>query len=233
MITNRQSQMTEGFSLTRYIDKVDHVETIPASGRVVRTVGVLIESAGPRASVGEVCEIVSGSGAAPLPVQVVGFREGIVLSVPLGDTAGVRPGDRVVARSGAVSVGVGQGLLGRVIDALGRPLDGAPLRVEQKYPLHPAALNPMARDPVVAPLGTGVRAMDALLTCGRGQRIGLFGGSGVGKSTLLGMLTRGTAADVIVVGLIGERGREVRSFIEHDLGPEGMRRAAVVVSTSD
>ena len=227
------SPTPESFSLTRYIDKVEHVETIPASGRVVRVVGLLIESAGPRASVGEVCEIVGGSGTAPLPVQVVGFREGIVLSVPLGDTAGVRPGDRVVARSGAVSVGVGQGLLGRVVDALGRPLDGAPLRLEQKYPLHPAPLNPMARDPVVAPLATGVRTIDALLTCGRGQRVGLFGGSGVGKSTLLGMLTRGTTADVTVLALVGERGREVRGFIDHDLGPEGMKRSVLVVSTSD
>jgi FliI/YscN family ATPase len=119
------------------------------------------------------------------------------------------------------------------VDALGRPLDGLPLRTDARYPLFPAPLNPMDRDPVVAPLGTGVRALDALLTCGRGQRIGLFGGSGVGKSTLLGMITRGTAADVIVLALVGERGREVRSFIEHDLGPDGMRKAVVVVSTSD
>jgi len=166
-------------------------------------------------------------------VQVVGFREGTLLTVPLGDTAGVRPGDRIVARTGAVSVGVGPALLGRVVDALGKPLDGLPLRTDIRYPLFPAPLNPMERDPVIAPLGTGVRAIDAMLTCGRGQRIGLFGGSGVGKSTLLGMITRGTAADVIVMALVGERGREVRSFIDHDLGPEGMRKAVVVVSTSD
>lgn len=222
------------FSLAHYIAKVDQVDTTPPAGRVVRTVGLLIESTGPRASVGEICEVISGAAdAPPLPVQVVGFREGTLLTVPLGDTAGVRPGDRIVARTGAVSVGVGPALLGRVVDALGRPLDGLPLRTDTRYPLFPAPLNPMDRDPVIAPLGTGVRAMDAMLTCGRGQRIGLFGGSGVGKSTLLGMITRGTAADVIVMALVGERGREVRSFIDHDLGPEGMRKAVVVVSTSD
>jgi FliI/YscN family ATPase len=129
---------------------------------------------------------------------------------------------------------VGEAMLGRVIDALGRPLDGGPpIRATEHYPLHPPSLNPMARDPVAEPLGTGVRAMDGLLTVGRGQRIGLFGGSGVGKSTLMGMLTRGTAADVVVMALVGERGREVRGFIEHDLGPEGLQRSVVVVSTSD
>src|SRR5690606_8788803 len=142
--------------------------------------------------------------------------------------------DRITARSGALTVPVGASMLGRVIDALGRPLDGGgPLEPEGAYPLYPPPMNPMARDPVIDPLPTGVRAIDALLTCGRGQRVGLFGGSGVGKSTRMGMLTRGTAADVVVVALVGERGREVRGFIEHDLGPEGMRRAVVVVSTSD
>jgi len=223
-----------GFSLDPYIERLARVDTTPAYGRVVRTVGLLIESSGPRVSVGTMCEVLSDDGSAPLPVQVVGFRDTTVLSVPLGDTVGVRPGNRLVARSGALTAPVGSGLLGRVIDALGRPLDGAgTLRVDHRYPLFPPPLNPMDRDPVVAPLPTGVRAIDALLTCGRGQRVGLFGGSGVGKSTLLGMLTRGTAADIVVLALVGERGREVRSFIEHDLGPEGLRRAVVVVSTSD
>jgi FliI/YscN family ATPase len=129
---------------------------------------------------------------------------------------------------------VGHGLLGRVIDGLGRPLDGAgPLEVSDDYPLHPPPLNPLDRDPIVAPLATGVRSVDALLTCGRGQRIGVFGGSGVGKSTLLGMMARGTAADISVIALVGERGREVRGFLEHDLGEQGLRRSVVIVSTSD
>jgi FliI/YscN family ATPase len=222
------------FSLGPYLDRLQRIDPIPAGGRVVRTVGLLIESSGPRVSVGAMCDVISDNGGRRLPVQVVGFREGIVLAIPLGDTVGVGPGDRVVARADGLSVPVGRGLLGRVVDALGNPIDGrGAIAVEDSYPAQPPPLNPMSRDPIAQALGTGVRTMDALLTCGRGQRIGLFGGSGVGKSTLLGMLTRGTAADVIVLGLVGERGREVRSFIEHDLGPEGMRRAVVVVSTSD
>jgi flagellum-specific ATP synthase len=226
--------MSEGFSLAHYIERVPHIDTTPPYGRVVRTVGLLIESTGPRVSVGSMCQVLGEAGTTPLPVQVVGFRDAIVLSVPLGDTVGVRAGDRIVARAGALAVGVGEAMLGRVIDALGRPLDGgAPIRTAQEYPLYPPPLNPMARDPVSDVLPTGVRAIDAMLTCGRGQRIGLFGGSGVGKSTLMGMLTRGTAADVVVMALVGERGREVRSFIEHDLGEEGLKRSVVVVSTSD
>jgi FliI/YscN family ATPase len=154
--------------------------------------------------------------------------------VPLGGTSGIRPGDRIVARGSAASVPVGPALLGRVIDAFGRPIDSlGPLRAMTAASLHPPPVNPLARDPVAAPLATGVRAIDAVLTCGRGQRVGLFGGSGVGKSTLLGMMTRGTAADVIVLALVGERGREVRTFLEHDLGAEGLARSVVVVSTSD
>ena len=224
----------DSFSLARYLQQIDRIDTMPPSGRVVRTVGLLIESQGPRVSVGATCDVIGRNGSSSLTVQVVGFRDGIVLAVPLGDTVGVQPGDRIVARGRALDIGVGPGLLGRVIDALGQPLDGlGPVATTNRYPIHPPPLNPMDRDPVVAPLPSGVRAIDTLLTCGRGQRIGLFGGSGVGKSTLLGMLTRGTAADVIVVALVGERGREVRGFIEHDLGVEGLRRSVVVASTSD
>ncbi|MGE0316126.1 MAG: FliI/YscN family ATPase [Vicinamibacterales bacterium] len=221
------------FSLDSYIARVPQVDTMPPVGRVIRTVGLVIESLGPRAPIGTMCDV-AGAGGRRLPAQVVGFRDGVVLSVPLGDTTGVCPGDRLIARAGGQAVPIGPGLLGRVIDALGTPIDDhGPMRCDERYPLFPPPLNPMARDPVAQPLSTGVRAIDALLTCGRGQRVGLFGGSGVGKSTLLSMLTRGTAADVIVLGLVGERGREVRGFIEHDLGPEGLRRSVVVVSTSD
>jgi len=225
--------LDSGFPLDSYFARVARVETAPVMGQVVRAVGLLVESVGPAASLGEICEVRTERGV-PLPVEVVGFRDGRLLSVPLGDTTGIRPGDRIVSCGTALTVPVGDALLGRVIDGLGRPLDGlGPLATTDVASLRPTALNPMAREPIALPLGTGVRAIDALLTCGRGQRIGVFGGSGVGKSTLLGMMARGTEAEVVVLALVGERGREVRSFIEHDLGPHGLARSVVVVSTSD
>jgi FliI/YscN family ATPase len=222
----------ERISLDHYHHAVGRIDTMPLRGRVSRVTGLLIESAGPRAQLGDICEVLTTSGE-PLPVQVIGFRENTLLTVPLGELTGIRPGDQIVLRSGAVSVGAGPELLGRVVDALGHPLDDAPLHYSDRVPMFPAPMNPMLRESVTAPLATGVRAIDGLLTCGRGQRLGLFGGSGVGKSTLLGMMTRGTAADVIVLALVGERGREVRGFLDHDLGPAGRERSVVVVSTSD
>lgn len=225
--------MAREFSLSRQRELIRRTESMPLAGRVKRTIGLVVESSGPRARLGEVCEL-RRDGAPPLPMEVVGFKDGLVLTVPLGPTAGIQPGDVIVARGGVATVPVGDALLGRVVDGLGRPIDGlGPVPATADYPLHPPPLNPLDRDPIVTPIGSGVRAIDGLLTAGRGQRIGLFGGSGVGKSTLLGMMARGTAADVIVIGLVGERGREVRSFLEHDLGPEGLRRAVVVASTSD
>ena len=221
-------------TLGAYTRRLRESDPAPIYGHVTRVVGLVVESKGPRARVGDVCELRRADGGSVLPVEVVGFRDGRLMSVPLGDTAGIRPGDRVVVRGGVLSLPAGDGLLGRVIDGLGRPLDGlGPLNVTERAPLRPAAMNPLDRDPIVAPIGTGVRAIDGLLTCGRGQRVGLFGGSGVGKSTLLGMMARGTAADVVVLALVGERGREVRSFLEHDLGAVGLAKSIVVVSTSD
>jgi FliI/YscN family ATPase len=220
-------------SLARYLNAVDAADPMPLTGRVVRSVGLLVESRGPRAQVGELCELHQASGR-KLMLEVVGFRDGFLQSVPLGTTAGIRPGDVLVARGGSARIPVGPELLGRVLDGLGQPLDGlGPVRGETSAPLYPPPMNPLARDPIVTPMGTGVRAIDSLMTCGRGQRLGLFGGSGVGKSTLLGMMARGTSADIAVIALVGERGREVRSFLEHDLGPEGLKRAVVIVSTSD
>jgi flagellum-specific ATP synthase len=224
----------DGFSLAPYLDAVRTADLTPPSGRVVRVVGLLVESDGPRASVGDVCEIIGAGGEPPLIVEVVGFRDGRLLSVPLGGTAGIRSGSRIVARGGLATLPADTSLLGRVIDPFGRPLDGlGPVRASTRVPLQRPPINPLARGPIAEPLATGVRALDAILTCGRGQRVGLFGGSGVGKSTLLGMMARGTTADVTVLALVGERGREVRSFIEHDLGPEGLARSVVIVSTSD
>ena len=225
---------SSGFSLGRYHDQVAAADPLPMVGQVVRTVGLLVESKGPRVRVGELCELASHDGAPPLMLEVVGFRDNLLQSVPLGSTSGIRPGDLIVSRGRPAAVPVGDALLGRVVDGLCRPLDDlGPLGTSEVGALHPEPLNPLARKPIDVPMGTGVRAIDALLTLGRGQRVGLFGGSGVGKSTLLGMMARGTAADVAVIALVGERGREVRSFLEHDLGPEGRRRSVVVVSTSD
>lgn len=219
--------------LAPYLEHVKRAETAPIAGHVVRVVGLVVESIGPPARVGDVCELRDAEGRR-LPMEVVGFRDGRLLSVPLGDTTGIRPGDRVVVRSAGSSMPVGRALLGRVVDGMGTPIDGkGPLTTSGRAPLKPEALNPLAREPITTPISTGVRAIDGLLTCGRGQRIGLFGGSGVGKSTLLGMMARGTEADVVVLALVGERGREVRSFLEHDLGPGGLERSVVVVSTSD
>lgn len=224
----------EPLSLSRYFDRLAQVETLPVTGAVVRTVGLLVESQGPPARIGDLCLLESGDGEPAVPLEVVGFREGRLLAVPLGGTSGIRAGARLRSRGRSASVPVGTALLGRVVDGLGCPIDGkGPLEGTAQGELHPPPINPLDRVPISAPLGTGVRAIDALLTCGRGQRLGLFGGSGVGKSTLLGMMARGTTADVSVIALVGERGREVRGFLERDLGTEGLRRSVVVVSTSD
>jgi flagellum-specific ATP synthase len=207
------------------------------NGRVSELVGLVIESRGPEAGVGERCEIhVQGhrTGKPPLQAEVVGFREGKTLLMPLGEARGVGPGQTVVATGGALRVGVGPELLGRVLDGLGRPIDGGPEpRLEATRPVDGSPPDPLTRPPIDTPLTLGVRAIDTLMPCGRGQRMGIFAGSGVGKSTTLGMMARNTTADINVIALVGERGREVREFIEHDLGPEGLARSVLVVATSD
>jgi len=225
--------MLDSVPLDAYVAKLPGINPAPVLGHVVRVVGLLVESIGPKASVGEICEVRAHSGK-PLPLEVVGFRDGRLLSVPLGETAGIQPGQAIISRGTSLTIPTGDGLLGRVIDGLGQPIDGkGPLQTTRNAALHPAALNPLEREPISVPIGTGVRAIDSMLTCGRGQRVGIFGGSGVGKSTLLGMMARNTTADVVVLGLIGERGREVRGFLENDLGAAGLERSVVVVSTSD
>jgi flagellum-specific ATP synthase len=202
-------------------------------GRVVEAVGQSIESVGPVCSVGECCEVVDGDGRR-YAAEVIGFRGHHVLSMPLGSIEGVRYGDRVAARGETARFPVGSGLVGRVLNGVGIPIDdGEMLQAVAFAPVHSGTPRPLDRVPIKTPLPTGVRAIDGMLTAGRGQRIGIFGGSGVGKSTLIGMMTRNSAADVIVVGLVGERGREVAEFLEDALGPEGQKRAVVIVSTSD
>jgi flagellum-specific ATP synthase len=195
--------------------------------------GQTIESSGPPASVGECCEIEDQSGGRHL-AEVIGFRGSNVLSMPVETTEGIRFGNRVSALSVGPEIEAGPALMGRVLNALGKPIDeGPPLAGALTLPLDGAVRSPMDRAPIRTLLGTGIRVLDALLTVGRGQRVGIFGGSGVGKSTLIGMMTRNTEADVTVVGLVGERGREVGEFLEDALGTEGRARSVVVVSTSD
>jgi flagellum-specific ATP synthase len=192
-----------------------------------------VESAGPLCSVGECCEVTDAAGARH-PGEVIGFHGTNVVSMPLEATQGIQYGDGVQALGTLPSIAVGEQMQGRILDALGVPLDGMSRpRVREVWPLDGVAPAPMEREPITQALQTGLRVVDGLLTVGRGQRVGIFGGSGVGKSTLIGMMTRNTAADVTVVGLVGERGREVREFVEDSLGVEGRRRSVVVVSTSD
>ncbi len=218
-------------SLTKDLEKRAPVR---GYGRVTRVIGLTIESEGPNAHLGELCHIRGGRGAEPLPAEVVGFRENRILLMPLGPLSGLAPGAEVVGTGQTMSVSLGEDLLGRVIDGLGKPIDGKGVfKGEELYPVHNQPPDPMTRLRIKEPLSLGVRSIDSLITCGRGQRVGIFSGSGVGKSSLLAMCARYTSADVTVIGLIGERGREVRDFIEKDLGPEGLKRAVVVVSTSD
>ena len=204
------------------------------TGQVSQVVGLLVEGDGPAASIGDVCEIWPENGDVPIKAEVVGFRNKALLLMPLGALRGIFPGSRIVSRGRPEDVAVGDLLLGRVIDPMGQPMDGGPLLVlPERMPLYADPVNPMVRRRIDTVLDLGVRAINGLLTVGRGQRIGVFSGSGVGKSTLLGMMARYTAADVNVIALVGERGREVVEFIEKDLGPEGMARSVVVVATSD
>jgi flagellum-specific ATP synthase len=203
------------------------------SGRVVEANGQTIESEDPLCSVGECCEIVDGNGLRHR-AEVIGFRGRHVLAMPLEATQGIRYGDAVLAMGVTPGIAVGEQMEGRILNALGAPLDELPApRMAEMWALDGSVPHPMEREPIKEALQTGLRVLDGMLTVGRGQRIGIFGGSGVGKSTLIGMMTRNTAADLTVVGLVGERGREVREFVEDSLGEEGRKRSVVLVSTSD
>jgi flagellum-specific ATP synthase len=220
-------------TLAEYFTALERIERLRWSGRVRELVGLLVTSDGPASAVGDFCEIGSASGRR-VRAQVVGFREGRILLMPLEETGGLQSGDAVVARPEAARIGVGSALLGRVLDGFGEPIDGGPAIVpESSNDLYAAPPGPLEREPITQPLVTGVRAIDSLLPCGQGQRVGIFGGSGVGKSTLLGAMARHNSADVSVIALIGERNREVREFLEHELGADGLARSVVVVATSD
>lgn len=215
------------------VDLLPRLTTSGLTGTVARLEGSLVVAADFPAPIGATVEVSRGA-APPLSGEVVGFRGNLALIFPWGDVSGVRFGQRVRLRRSVRTVRVGRELLGRVVDGLGRPLDGRPAPAgTAQVLLERAPPSPLDRPRIDAPLGTGVRAIDGLLTCGRGQRLGIFAGAGVGKSTLLGMMARGAESAVNVIALIGERGREVNEFLERDLGPEGLARSVVVVSTSD
>ena len=220
-------------NLKKYFNAVESAKTIRLHGKVTQVVGLVIEGYCPDTSVGAICEIRPSEGE-PIPAEVVGFRNNKTLLMPLGEIRGVGLDSLITVRRDKASMGVGPLMLGRVIDGLGNPIDEkGPLRVEEEYPIYAAPINPMLRPPIRKPLDLGIRSINGLLTCGQGQRVGIMAGSGVGKSTLLGMIARYTEADVNVIALIGERGRELREFIEKDLQEQGLKKSVVVVATSD
>ncbi|HYW44504.1 MAG TPA: FliI/YscN family ATPase [Bryobacteraceae bacterium] len=220
-------------SLAPYFAELDRIAPLRWTGEVTEVAGLLIESRGPHAAIGDFCEVRTSSGRL-LRTQVIGFRNGRVLAMPLEEVDGLQLGDPVAARSEDARVEVGPGLLGRIIDGFGKPIDGGPpLEGGEAYGLYGVPGNPLDREHITEPLVTGIRAIDGLLPCGKGQRIGIFGGSGVGKSTLLGCMSRHNSADVTVIAMIGERNREVRGFLENELGAEGRNRSVVVCATSE
>jgi flagellum-specific ATP synthase len=226
--------MSAAIQLDKYLRCLETVSPVRVQGKVAQVVGLVVEAVGPACRLGAVCDIYTRNHAQPLAAEALGFRDQRVLLMPLEEIRGISPGCRVVARQQRATVGVGPGLLGRVIDGLGVPMDGkGPLAVAEEYPLYAAGVNPLRRRRIQEPLDLGIRAINGLLTVGCGQRVGVFAGSGVGKSVLLGMIARNTVAEVNVIALIGERGREVNEFIEKDLGREGLQRSVVVVATSD
>jgi flagellum-specific ATP synthase len=217
----------------REIEDLIMTPTVQATGRIADLTGLTIAVDDLPVAVGSLCAIQRRSGA-PVAAQVIGFRQEQTIIMPLAEPIGVARGDAVRSLAARANVTVGDGLLGRIVNGFGDVVDGGPAFVpEARYPLYAPAPDALARPRIDEPLGTGIRAMDAMLTAGRGQRLGLFAGTGVGKSILLGMIARYTAADVTVICLVGERGREVNDFIEKDLGPEGRKRSVMVVSTSD
>ncbi len=222
-----------GLDLSVYPDLLKRMQPMRVEGEIVEMAGLIVESRGPAAAMGDFCEIRTRGGRR-IRTQVVGFRSGRILSMPLEPIDGLALGDRIVARGGESEVNVSPEMLGHVLDGFGTPIDGGPRTPwKETRPIYALPRSPLERAHIDQRLVTGIRVIDGLLPCGKGQRIGIFGGSGVGKSTLLGSMARSSSAGVNVIALIGERNREVREFLEHDLGPEGRKRSVVVVETSD
>jgi flagellum-specific ATP synthase len=220
--------------INHYAALINDTEIYKLNGKVTDVIGLIIISSGPNVSLGEVCRVIDKNGFEVCKSEVVGFKDGKVLSIALGEVHDISPACEIIATGKSFRVNVGDELLGRVIDGLGNPIDGkGPINYSNKYSIYREPPNPLERDRITETLQTGVRSIDGLLTVGKGQRVGIFAGSGVGKSVTLGMMARNTTADVNVITLIGERGREVREFIEKDLGEDGLARSVVVVATSD
>jgi len=226
--------MEDIIDLKKYRSFIENTSFVRKTGRVNRIIGLILEGNGPAASVGSICTIHPGNDRPPVEAQVVGFRDNHTLLMPLGELIGVQPGSVIESVDEYPTVNVGPKLIGRIIDGNGHPLDGkGPVLPNMEYPLNGTPLNPLDRNRVKEPLDVGVRSINGLLTCAKGQRIGILAGTGVGKSILMGMIARNTSADVNVIALIGERGREVKEFIEENLGSEGLSRSVVIAATSD
>ena len=220
----------------RYLSTIDQALPVSSKGRVKEVIGLLVRAIVPEARIGELCLIYNSRSSMAVKAEVVGFQAGDVLLMPLGELAEFGPESEVVPTGRSLTIRVGDALLGRVLDGLGEPMDGAekgPLDCFEEYPVYARPPNPLQRSRIKKSISIGVRAIDSLLTCGEGQRIGLFAAAGVGKSTLLGMIARNTEADVNVITLVGERGREVRDFLEESLGEAGLKRSVVVCATSN
>jgi flagellum-specific ATP synthase len=227
-------KMENTINLKKYINAVEDKRFMKYTGNITKVTGLTIESNGPMATIGELCHIYPDGRGEPVLSEVVGFKDDKILLMPLGEMEGISSGSIVVGSGKTLRVNVGDELIGRVLDGLGNPMDGlGPIKSNKFYPVSSPPPNPLDRMVITEPLSVGIRAIDGLLTCGKGQRVGIFAGSGVGKSTLMGMISRNSTADVNVIGLIGERGREVREFLENDLTDEGLSKSVVVVVTSD
>jgi flagellum-specific ATP synthase len=221
-------------SMRSYDRAIAETTPIQACGHVTQVVGLVVEANGPAVQLGCICDIHGPENQPPVMAEVLGFRDNTVLMMPLEDIRSIGPGSRVVARQLRASVSVGPQMLGRIIDGLGKPIDGlGPLNSDDRYPIYATPINPLLRQRIRQPLDMGVRSINGLLTVGCGQRMGIFAGSGVGKSVLMGMIARKSSADINVIALIGERGRELNEFIEKELGEEGRKKSVVVVATSD
>ena len=218
----------------KYLNIINKTKSIKEIGKITEIIGLTIESDGPRSSIGDLCYIYNEINDKPTMAEVVGFRKDKILLMPLASPEGIRPGARVINTGEPMKIGVGNQLIGRVLNGLGQPIDTlGEIRFSEYRSTQADAINPLKRKRITEPLALGIKAVDGFATVGKGQRMGIFAGSGVGKSTTLGMMAKNTSADLNVIALIGERGREVKEFIEEILGPEGMKRSIVIAATSD